>query len=135
MSWTSALTDDTAIQNIYKGNPPELRAVRLHEIAVSSEGPLLTVRFDLPEYPAAPTAKWKINGFNTVQVVLTLAGVSRISLDGFATNLVVDMEFPAIDAGAVEFCINSDDVNLQASAVAVSIAKVSAYLNDIGVAT
>ena len=103
----------------------------MHEIAVSSDGPLLTVRFDLPVYPAVPPVKWRAQGFNTVQLVLSLVGVSHLSLDGFATNLVVDIEFPRFDAGSVRFSINSEDVDLQASAVAAYIAKVSAYVDDI----
>ncbi|TXS22466.1 hypothetical protein EAO71_23370 [Streptomyces sp. ms191] len=125
MSWTSFLTNPVGIETIYGGHPPELAAVPLHAVDFSREGPLLTLRFDMPSYPETPPKKWSVQGFDTAQVTMALAGVRTVSLTGFTSDPVVDIVLSGGDGVAVEIC--SDSVQLQASAAVVYIAQISGY--------
>ena len=128
MSWTSALVDATAIQRIFGGEPPELRNTRVHDVTVSRDGPQVTIRIDLPAYPAAPPAKWQREGFNTVQAEITFVGAREISLKGFGRDPVADVEITRDDATHVS--IESPEFRLSLTADAAVLSKVSAYLNS-----
>ncbi|MGW6395867.1 Imm50 family immunity protein [Streptomyces sp. NPDC055103] len=125
MGWTSLLSNPLAIERIYDGNPPELVSVPLHAVDLNREGPTLSLRFDMPTFPENPPKKWAAQGFNTVQVTLTLGGVRNVSLSGFTADPVVDV---AMSAGnGVELMVRSPSVELNAAALSAHIAHVSAY--------
>ncbi|MDT9691001.1 Imm50 family immunity protein [Streptomyces sp. P9(2023)] len=125
MTWTSLLTNPLGIENIYGGYVPELTAVHLHEINFSREGPMMALRFDMPSYPETPPKKWAVQGFNTVQVTLTFAGVQDVSLTGFTFDPVVDIAMSRGDGVRLE--IHSASIRLRASADAAHMAEISAY--------
>jgi hypothetical protein len=125
--WTSVLANPTAIQKIFGGDPPELRQVRVHEVTLSRDGPQVMIRFDLPTYPAEPAVKWKSQGFNTVQVQVVFVGAWDVSLRGFGRDPLVDIDITKDDA--VRVTIDSNDLDLRFSADAVTLSRVSAYMN------
>ncbi|MGW8380521.1 Imm50 family immunity protein [Streptomyces sp. ODS28] len=127
MSWVSALADATPILKVFDGSPPALHGVRVHEVTVQANGPQLLLRVDLAEFPDSPPPKWRMQGFNTVQVEINLVGARDLRLEGFGRDLVVDVELEKEEL--VHLSVDSPDFRLSAVADAVLLAKVSAYAN------
>jgi hypothetical protein len=100
----------------------------VHDVTVSRDGPQVTIRIDLPAYPAAPPAKWQREGFNTVQAEITFVGAREISLKGFGRDPVADVDITRDDATYVS--IESPEFRLSLTADAAVLSKVSAYLNS-----
>lgn len=128
MSWTAALSDATAVEKIYSGEVPELKGVHVHEVKLKRDGPQVVVQLDLPTYPPAPPAKWRAQGFNTVQVEIVFVGARDIRLDGFGRDPVADFEIESRE-GSLEISISSQDFSLRLAAVAAMLTRVSAYLD------
>lgn len=127
MSWTAALSDATALERIYKGGIPELSGVRVHQLAFKRDGPQLVVHFDLPAYPVEPPAKWRAQGFNTVQLEVSFVGVRSVQLEGFGTDPVADIEI--VDANPLQVRFDSDQFQMELTAVGAMLLDVSAYLD------
>lgn len=90
---------------------------------------MLKLRLDLPEYPADAPKKWVSQGFNTVQLEIGLGGVRDVTLEGFSSDAVADI---ALRGGeTVEMEVVSSDIHLRATADALFILNISAYL-DVG---
>ncbi|MFF4716764.1 Imm50 family immunity protein [Streptomyces eurythermus] len=128
MSWTSALNNPHGIDAIYHGSPPELNGVHVHEVALHQDGPTLKLRFDLPIYPSQPPGKWAAQGFNTVQVEISLSGVRDITLDGFGTNIVADVSLTK--KNDITVVVTSPETRLKATSDFAFISQLSAYAND-----
>ncbi|MGH3314094.1 MAG: Imm50 family immunity protein [Streptomyces sp.] len=128
MSWTSTLADATALQRVFGGDPPELRETRVHEVTLSRDGPQVTIRIDLPTYPTSPPAKWRTQGFNTVQAEITFVGARDISVEGFGRDPIVDIEITRTDS--IRISIDSPEFRLHLAADAAILSKVTAYVND-----
>ncbi|MEV5971803.1 Imm50 family immunity protein [Streptomyces sp. NPDC051921] len=125
MTWVSLLADSGGLDRIYGGRPPALTSVRLHAVEVGREGPSLNLRFDLDVYPEQPPAKWAAQGYNTVQVTLSLGGLRDVTMNGFGTDPVVDISVEGTDGVTLD--IHSDEVQLHAVADAAYVSRISAY--------
>ncbi|MCS0601264.1 immunity 50 family protein [Streptomyces sp. LP11] len=128
MSWNSLLHNPEGITAVYGGDPPDLSGVRLRELTLHEDGPTLTVRLDLPAYPNQPPRKWAAQGFNTVQIELSLSGLRSIELEGFASEVTADVFLSEGDGIAVD--ITSPHTRVQAVADTVYMAKLTAYTDE-----
>ncbi|MBQ0848681.1 hypothetical protein J8N05_10720 [Streptomyces sp. BH-SS-21] len=115
------------INSIYQGSPPRLEGVHIHEVGLSREGPLLRVRFDLPDYPAHAPRAWQLQGFNTVQVELGFGGLRGVEISGFSTHVVGDIAL--VKDETVQASISSNETSVRAVADIVYVTKMTAYLN------
>ncbi|WP_188114265.1 Imm50 family immunity protein [Streptomyces apricus] len=115
------------IDSIYRGSPPRLEGVNIHEVVLSREGPSLRVRFDLQEYPAQAPRKWQLQGFNTVQVQLHFGGLRSVEIDGFSVQPVGDIDISK--DGMVEVVISSRETRIRAVADNVYVEKMNAYMD------
>lgn len=78
--WLDSLDDDRPIRAVYGEQFPSLTAVVFHEVCLHRDGPRVTLRLDLSEFPAHPSKKWLQQEANVVQVELMLIGIQRLSL-------------------------------------------------------
>jgi len=76
--WTDLLDDARAIRAIFGDAPPSLRGVDLHEVVVSWDGPSVSLRLDIAEFPPSPPSKWA--KFNTVHLSLGAVGVEALTM-------------------------------------------------------
>ena len=76
--WTDLLDDARPIHAIFGDAPPSIRGVGLHEVVVSRDGPSVSLRLDVAEFPASPPPKWA--RFNTVQLTLGASGVEAMTM-------------------------------------------------------
>lgn len=94
--WTEFLLDSNSINAIYN-TLPELKQVSIKQIELQDNAKSCCVRIDLNKYSENPPAKWKLNKFNTVQIVLRLVDISSVSIKGWDTLNLVDFSFEKFD--------------------------------------
>jgi hypothetical protein len=129
MSWTSFLRNPEGILAVYGGAPPELSMVRVREMVLQEDGPTLKLRLDLPRYPDRPPRKWAAQGFNTVQVEVSLSGLRAISLEGFGSEIEADVSLSG--EKGVTLDLMSSATHVRAVADTVFISKLTAYTNEV----
>ncbi|RKN22114.1 hypothetical protein D7147_05175 [Micromonospora musae] len=89
--WVDLLSESHGIRAIYGEDLPALTSVDLHELVLHRDGPRATLRFDLSQFPKSPPKKWADQGFNVVQVQLTLEDVLHLTIAGWTTRAVLDI--------------------------------------------
>lgn len=130
MSWISLLDNAQFLLSLYPDSVPSLEGAVLHEVKMHCEGPVVSLRFDVPDFPANPPAKWRTQRFNVAQVTVMGIGVRRLVQNGWSNDTSVSITFAAEDGGVrvralgagVEFEATFDDVRVDG---------VSAYLNSL----
>ncbi|ASW01025.1 Imm50 family immunity protein [Paraburkholderia aromaticivorans] len=80
--WTDFLVDKRKVTFIYGEDFPSLDKVNVHDVTFHRDGPTVTFRIDLRDYPLSPPKNWVENKFNTVQIQLSCSGVRYSSLQG-----------------------------------------------------
>ncbi|MFI9252825.1 Imm50 family immunity protein [Streptomyces sp. NPDC053069] len=132
MSWTSLLRNPEGIASLYEGVPPNLVGVHLHEVALQEDGPTLRLRLDLPRYPDRPPRKWTAQGFNTVQLELSLSGLETVTLEGFGTHIAADVSLGGEgDGKGILVNVISSGTRIRAVAATAFVSKLSAYVNEV----
>lgn len=90
-NWVDLLQNALPINAIFGKELPALNNVSVHEIDVKRDGPTVLLRFDLDAFPDCPPVKWKIAGFNRVQVRLLAIGVNELQITGLQPNIYIDI--------------------------------------------
>ncbi len=125
--WLDCLAFKEKISDIFQ-KLPSVDEVYLHELRLHQDGPHLTLRFNLKEYPEAPPTEWRAKGYNTVQVVVELWGLHAIEIHGFSTENYVKIRLTPSD-GYFDFSVTGG-TNISGSATNGFIQKVSAYRKE-----
>ena len=127
-AWIQLLAKARALEDIYGADPPSLRGVDLHEVALHRDGPRATLRFDLAGFPASPPPKWLATRCNRVQLQIS-AIVQDVAISGWQTRCRIDLEIARI--GSV-LAIRADNgaVKIELRSTAVMLDKISAYRDD-----
>jgi hypothetical protein len=120
MSWINTLDDNRFLKTLFPNGAPLLDAIRLHEVQLHQDGPSVTLRLDLNEYPEEPPAKWLSTASNTVQIRLAGIGVEKFVIRGWASNnvgrLVIKGEARGVtiefDAGECHMMANFDHLRI-----------------------
>ena len=128
MSWISLLDDAQFLLSLYPDSVPSLEGVVLHEVTMLREGPVVSLRFDLPDFPANPPAKWSTQRFNVAQITVMGIGVRRFVQSGWNSDTSVSITFAAGDGGVTVRALGTG-VELEAAFDHVRVDGVSAYLN------
>ena len=129
MSWIDEAADNYFLKMLYPMASPLLDAVRLHEVKLHQDGPVVSLRFDLNEYPAQPPAKWQAVKSNTVQVCLDGIGVREFAMRGWALNNVGRLVVKKGGSGIiVEF--DADECHITAAFDHLRVASVTAYWDE-----
>ncbi|MCP1621433.1 Imm50 family immunity protein [Pseudomonas nitroreducens] len=87
-NWLECLMSDKEIKAVYGEDIPDLKGLSFHEVAISRDGPKVSIRFDLGDFPSDPPKKWVANGFNCVQIVLAFSGVTDFEMKGWGLDNV-----------------------------------------------
>lgn len=128
--WPNLLTDSKSIDRIYGNETPSLTSVDLHELIFHRDGPRISLRFDLPDYPTNPPKKWLSNGFNTTQLCLELLDVHFSELSGWTkTSYISDIDLSK-EENHVKIEIKSDSFTMSAKAKFAYISNISGYLKE-----
>jgi hypothetical protein len=117
------------VEEIYE-TEPKLDGVDVMQVTYDRDGPKIVVRFDLPEYPSNPPEKWAKQGFNRVQVQISLIGVRDVGHKGWAISNAASLSFAMDESGTKVARIDGQTTHFNATFDHLIIDKVSAYRNE-----
>lgn len=129
-NWIDFIINSQPIKSIYGDCMPSLNNAEIHSIIFHRDGPTVSIKLNLNEYPLNPPKKWEMQNFNTVQIVLSFSGVKSINMSGwiytnYFMNLVVSKKNELISLSAKK---NDFKLNLESSFVDVD--SISAYFKQ-----
>ncbi|MCU6243896.1 immunity 50 family protein [Enterobacter asburiae] len=52
---------------MFNEEEPSLYNVDIHDIVFHRDGPCISIRFNLRDYPSSPPKKWRLQKYNTIQ--------------------------------------------------------------------
>jgi hypothetical protein len=128
--WTENLVEATALEAIYGRDTPSLEGINLHGIDIQRDGPRVTLRFDLREFPKQPPKKWEISRFNRVQLRLLAVGVSELQINGLQSSCILDLNITE-EKGAIRLSADSDAMKIDIVTEHLIIDSVSAYRDEL----
>ncbi|MEM5343159.1 Imm50 family immunity protein [Paraburkholderia azotifigens] len=129
LHWTDLLVDKRKLMAIYGVNFPSLDKVNVHEIIFHRDGPTVTFRVDLLEYPSSPPKKWIENEFNTAQIRLSCSDVKYSSLHGWNhTSFVASIGLNR-DGDLITLALNGDGLSVCIKSSFLDVSSISAYIN------
>ena len=125
MSWMDCVINKASVESIFP-TEPLLAGVRMHEVQFHQDGPSVLLRFDLSAFPDSPPKKWVASNFNRVQLVLRFGGIADVSLEGWATDNIGDIELVK-DGSGVRMRFLAVSSRLECHATVVDVGKISGY--------
>ncbi|WP_105687512.1 Imm50 family immunity protein [Cronobacter dublinensis] len=126
-SWTDVLVDKSKVSSIFKEEEPSLCNIDIHEIIFHRDGPKITLRFNLKNYPSDPPKKWVLQKFNTVQLQLTALDINEVKFSGWEkTNYSLDLNISKCD-DLIVISARDDVFCLYIKASYLSVSSISAY--------
>ncbi|ELZ8935179.1 Imm50 family immunity protein [Cronobacter dublinensis] len=126
-SWTDVLVDKSKVSSIFKEEEPSLCNIDIHEIIFHRDGPKITLRFNLENYPSDPPKKWVLQKFNTVQLQLTALDINEVKFSGWEkTNYNLDLNISKCD-DLIVISARDDVFCLYIKASYLSVSSISAY--------
>jgi hypothetical protein len=128
-SWIGFLVDATTLYAIFDTELPTLEGVDVHEIVLNRDGPRVSLRFDLSQYPKLPPKKWQISGFNKVQLTLMAVGVHALSISGWKTQCKLNLEVSA-EGNIVRLHTHDGPVKIDISAESLILERIIAYIDN-----
>lgn len=85
--WFELLVNSQSIKSIYGDETPSLKNVDVHSLLLHRDGPKLSMKFNLNEYPSSPPKKWNAQEFNTVQIVLSFLDLKSVEMSGWVDTI------------------------------------------------
>jgi len=129
-SWIDTLVDKKKVTSIFNGEEPSLYNVDIHDIVFHRDGPRISIRFNLRNYPSSPPKKWRLQKYNTVQMQLTAIDVKDVKLSGWSrTNYIVNL-IVSKENGFVYIRASDGDFDLYIESSFLDISSVSAYIRS-----
>ncbi|ELY3774463.1 hypothetical protein SMX71_004185 [Cronobacter dublinensis] len=126
-SWTDVLVDKIKVSSFFKEEEPSLYNIDIHEIIFHRDGPKITLRFNLENYPSDPPKKWVLQKFNTVQLQLTALDINEVKFSGWEkTNYNLDLNISKCD-DLIVISARDDVFCLYIKASYLSVSSISAY--------
>nr|WP_319396110.1 Imm50 family immunity protein [uncultured Desulfobacter sp.] len=122
------IDNSIAILNMYK-NAPELKTVRIKEFNLSENGPTAIMKFDFNSLPDLPPKKWLREKYNAVHIELNFSGIENLTLKGWDTNNIASISIDKSFDSQKKVTIANDNFHISLLCIAISIDKISPYLN------
>ncbi|WP_395852771.1 Imm50 family immunity protein [Cystobacter fuscus] len=127
MAWIDLLDRAEFLRKLYP-SAPSLREVRVFEVGLRNDGPVVNIRFNLNEFPAAPPTKWIQACANTVQVRLMCVGVLGLEVQGWPSNLIADIDIERSEKTGLILTASAEGFRFKGVFEFISVDAVSAYL-------
>lgn len=90
--WTGCVMNPQAIASIFGNQPPALDGADIHSIVFDRDGPVISLSVTLRDYQENPPRKWVEQQANRAQISLQLIGVQAVTLEGWGTENICDLE-------------------------------------------
>lgn len=133
MTWTNYLGNKLPVESIYS-KIPLLNQLRLHEVRLHQDGPRVSLRFDLNEFPDKPPKKWVAGKFNRAQLTLVLIDIGSFRMSGWGLNNIGKLSLKDCDAGV---CLQFSGQFMQIDCTGrfLEVEKISGYYDSEGSTT
>ena len=109
------------------GDDFDFMNVNLHEVVVHRDGPSLRLRFDIPQVPQSPPARWPASA-NTTQIVLQAGPIEELQITGF-TSLCSGILRSLTDQGAPLLEFTASGCSVKCKFVSLRVESVTGYIN------
>ncbi len=90
MRWYELADNPQVLSELYS-DVPSLEAVHLIEVLLHRDGTRMSLKVALSRFPDKPPARWKVQGYNTVQLQLDFWNLQTVLIDGWSTDNLVDL--------------------------------------------
>ena len=128
MTWTNHLGNKLPVESIYS-KAPSLDQLRLHEVRLHQDGPRISLRLDLNEFPDKPPKKWIAGKFNQAQLTLVLIDIDSFRMDGWGLSNIGELSLKDCDAG-VHLQFNGASTQIDCTAQFLEVEKISGYYDS-----
>jgi hypothetical protein len=128
MSWVQLVENPETITSIFE-QFPVLDQVRILEIQLLQDGPVVSLRINLNEFPTSPPPKWLAGQVNRVQIQLSLIGIRDIQIAGWCTDNIGNLDISRYDGGLL-VVLDSAACKLRCEAEFIHVQKISAYCDS-----
>lgn len=128
MTWTNHLGNKLPVESIYS-KAPSLVEVRLHEVRLHQDGPRISLRIDLNEFPDNPPQKWIVGKFNRAQLTLVLIDINDFRMTGWCLNNIGDLTLNDCDAGT-NLKFTGKALRIDCTAKFLEVEKISGYCDS-----
>lgn len=115
MRWYELAENPRAITELYT-DVPLLQSVRLREVRLDRDGPTMKFTIDLPTFPDKVPARWKLRGYNAVQMQSDFWWLRSIQIDRWSAENLVDIQIEATTDGLIALQAASPQCHIQAIA-------------------
>lgn len=126
-SWHELAMNPEAVNQLYRV-PPKLARVELTEVTLHRDGPRLSVQALLAELPDNPPRRWVRDGCNAAAIQLDFFAVSDVTLAGWSTSNVTDLEITAAPSGRIHLAARLPGGALSVTCEHFRIAHFSAHI-------
>ena len=131
MNWLDIVAATEGLKRLFPDQPPDLSNVRLHEVTLQQDGPRVTLRLDLAEFPSNPPFKWATSRHNCVQITLVLLGIVQIHLDRWSTNNLGALAIERRDDGTIDVAFNAPDSRFHGQFEHIRLGELTAYTDSM----
>jgi hypothetical protein len=129
MSWIASLENRLPVTSLYSV-PPTLNEVRVFEIRLHQDGPRMSVRFDLNEFPDKPPSKWLLHKFNRVQLTLVFLDVHKLVIRGWSPNNIVNADIRR-ELDRIVLSLRGQGTEIDGVFSFADVEKISAYHSGV----
>ncbi|MFD7687852.1 Imm50 family immunity protein [Streptomyces sp. NPDC059781] len=127
MTFHRFLVNSEVLHSLY-GDIPAPRGVRIRSLNLNWRGPTVTLRLDLPHFPAHAPQDWIDAKMDTVQCQLQFLAVENISLTEWAPPVVADIAATPLRDRRIRVKVADDGMALSFdSSDSVLVGHVSAF--------
>jgi len=127
MEWIHFLMDNRSVMSVFK-RAPSLKGVCINELTLREDGPSMSLRIDLNDFPLTPPTKWKTQGANRVQLTLCFIDVSQLAIQGWGRNNIGDVTLEKVNEEAdVQLSIEGCEFHIACCFKFLQMEKISAY--------
>lgn len=115
MRWYELAENPQAVSELYS-DVPSLETVHLIEVLLHRDGTRMSLKVALPRFPDKPPTRWKVQGYNTVQVQLDFWTLQTILINGWSTDNLVDILILPNTNKHIHLQISSSHCSIEATA-------------------
>jgi hypothetical protein len=116
------------MESIYS-KAPSLCDVRLHEVRLHQDGPRVSVRVDLNQFPDMPPHKWILGKFNRAQLTLVLIDIRLFQMNGWELNNIGNLTIEK-QGDDVRLIFGGESSRIDCSARFLEVEKLTGYFDS-----